>query len=122
MFLQKTHVAPSWIHGLGLFAAEPIKAGEPIRIPSPALTLHWSQDDFLSLPQEDRKVIAHYGYFHKEQSMWHFSAEDIRYVNHSTTPTVGRIVDSDGVYALADMSEWTEITQNYADCEEVRNF
>jgi SET domain-containing protein len=121
MFLKKTYISPSSIHGLGLFAAEPIQAGEQIRMPSSNLTLHWSHEEFELLPEDDRRIISHYGYFHKEHRVRHLSADDSRYINHSATPTI-EVTPDDGVRAIGDIPPGTELTQNYSDFEEIRTF
>jgi len=121
MFYKKVYLAPSDVHGIWLFAGEAIKKWETVWIPSEVFTLHIPQDAYDALPKEDQEVIAHYGYFHKEQKIWHFSAENARYINHSVQPTIGIVVENDWVMALVDIEPGQELTQNYQDFEELRD-
>lgn len=117
MFYFKTKLSESKQHGIGIFADEKIPKGALIWSPSPALSLHFTEDEFNKLPEADRNVISHYGYFHKQFNIWHLAADDSRYVNHSNNPTSTVSEDGWGLAALIDIQPGVEITQNYADFE-----
>jgi SET domain-containing protein len=118
MFHYKTKLKESNNHGIGLFADENIPADVILWNPSPALTLHFSTEEFNSLPESDQKIITHYGYFHKEFNVWHLAADDSRYINHSKNPTVGISPDGWGLKTLIELKSGDEITQNYSDFED----
>lgn len=117
MFYFRTKLKQSPNHGIGIYADEDIPKDALIWNPSPALSLHWSEEEFNNLPEDDKRVIAHYGYFHKEHKIWHLAADDSRYVNHSKTPTSTVSDDSWGLKAITDLKQGDEITQDYNDFE-----
>ncbi|MCA9351834.1 SET domain-containing protein [Patescibacteria group bacterium] len=121
MFLKKTYLEKSNIHGIGLFAGENIQKGEIIWIPSDLFTLHIPEDKFKGLDISDQDIIRHYGYFHKEMNVWHFASDNSRFINHSVNPTIVRTKTGDGVQALVDIVRGDELTQNYSDFEDLRD-
>lgn len=123
MFLKKCILDKSHIHGVGLFANENIKKGEIIWLPSNTLTFHFTESGLASLHPQEQEMVRHYGYFHKDKRIWHLSAEDSRYINHSDTPNIERTTNTDdGVQAIRDIKKGEELTQNYRDFEELRSF
>jgi SET domain-containing protein len=118
MFYFKTTLKESPNHGIGIFADEDIPINTLIWSPSPALSLHYSEEEFEKLSSEDKKVITHYGYFHRKNKVWHLAADDSRYVNHSKNPTSVVTKDGWGLQALTNIKKGEEITQNYLDFEE----
>ncbi len=121
MFLKSYYLGKSEIHGIGIFANEDIKEGEIIWTPSKEFTYHFDEKQLISLPKSDQDMVRHYGYFHKDLRVWHFSAEDSRYINHSKNPTVKRTVVGDGIFAIRDIQIGEELTQDYEDFEELRS-
>ncbi len=121
MFFKQVQLKQSPIHGVGLFAAEHIANGEVVWIPSRPLNWEYTQGQFLSLPPQDREVVRHYGYSHKNKGVWCFSAEDARYINHSENPNVVRN-DKEGVTTLRRIEKGEEILQDYRDFEILRKF
>lgn len=121
MFLKKTYLNKSIIHGIGLFADEDILKGEIIWTPSDIFTLHIDKNDFEELHESDKSMVRHYGYFHKEMGIWHFGSDNSRFINHSKDPTITRTDTGDGVQALRDILKGDELTQNYTDFEELRD-
>jgi len=122
MFLKKTYLDKSDTHGIGLFAGENIQRGEVIWTPSEIFTLHISEKEFEKLNPSDQDTIRHYGYFHKDMKTWHFGSDNSRFINHSLNPTIIRTNKGDGVQALVSISKGSELTQNYRDFEELRDF
>src|SRR3546814_1178092 len=62
MLLVKTYVAPSRIHGLGLFAAERIPRGARIWEFNPVMDRFVSREEFESLPPAARESLRVYAY------------------------------------------------------------
>ena len=110
MLRVPTRLAPSAIHGLGLFAVHPIKAG----------TLVWDFDDPIdqvipvaklpTYPPWVRKYIAVYGY--REDDRIVLCGDDARYFNHSKTPNC-RSGHGTETVALRDIKEGEELTDDY---------
>ncbi len=109
MLLVKTRVAPSAIHGLGLFAAEPIKAGTRI-----ARFVH-GMDCIIRLGSHVvvlfEEFARKYGYHDKDDGFWKIPLDDLRYMNHADTPNTRQEGDSD--FAARDIAAGEEITGDY---------
>jgi SET domain-containing protein len=110
MLRVPTRLGPSAIHGLGLFAVEPIKAG----------ALVWDFDAPIdqSIPVAGldklapwvRKYIAVYGY--REGDHVILCGDDARYFNHSKTPNC-RSGKGTETLALRDIKVGEELTDDY---------
>jgi SET domain-containing protein len=119
MFYYKTKLKESNHHGIGIFADEHIPAETVLWVPSPALSLHYSEDEFNTLSENEKQTISHYGYFHKEFKVWHLAADDSRYINHSKNPNVTVTEDGWGLKTLIDLKLGDEIVQDYNDFEDI---
>lgn len=124
MLLVQTYVAPSPVHGLGLFAAEPIAAGQVVgrfvvgfdSICEPAL--------FATLPAPAQAFLRCYGFPLQELAEllgrpaeglvggWALEVDNMRFCNHSDTPNISA---TGPVYALRDIQVDEEIFQRYYD-------
>ena len=62
MLLVRTRIGPSRIHGIGLFAAEPIAAGTEVWRFTPGFDLDAAPAMLESLTAEQRETVLHYGY------------------------------------------------------------
>ncbi len=62
MMLVPTYVAPSAIHGLGLFAREPIAKGTRLWEFRPGVDIQWPQRAVDALPEVARLHWLHHGY------------------------------------------------------------
>ncbi|MDQ5971222.1 MAG: uncharacterized protein QG566_168 [Patescibacteria group bacterium] len=123
MFLKKCYLDKSPIHGIGLFAGEDIKMGQNIWLPSHQLTFHFNDSELKTLPSQEIRIVKHYGYLHKKTNIWHFCSEDSRYINHSENPnTYLTPENTDGFMAKKDIKKDEELTQDYRDFEELRDF
>lgn len=118
MFLKKTRLATSPIHGIGLFANEPISQGETVYQHSPQFQCELSQESFEALPEDERRTFEHYGYKRKEK--WYLDFDDIRFLNHNDTPNLK--LTSKGITALRDIAVGEELTQDYRDFEDEIRF
>lgn len=96
---RRVYVAPSSIHGQGLFAARPLKAGQLIGIYDGPVTeqegahVLWVEND------DDEGWTGYDG------------ANELRYMNHADMPTAE--MDGLNCYARVDMEAETEITIDY---------
>jgi SET domain-containing protein len=96
---DRVYVADSSIHGLGLFAARPLRAGQLIGVYDGPCADH---DGPHVLWVEDEPGGAWTGYDGRNE---------MRFMNHSTCPNA----EMDGLhcYALRDIATDTEITIDY---------
>src|SRR3546814_18826761 len=91
MLLVKTYVAPSRIHGLGLFAAERIPRGARIWEFNPVMDRFVSREEFESLPPAAREFLRVYAYpWPKGGDTLLFSADNGHFSNRSEERRVGK--------------------------------
>ena len=115
MFLVRTSLRPSRIHGYGVFAEDPIRAGQVVWqfdprvdlcIPVSALT------DFPAAMQEHLRTYA-YTEIHDGVKVMVLCADNAKYVNHSSHPNL--IDNPEGTLETAtrDIPAGEELTCNY---------
>lgn len=115
MMLIKSYVAPSGIHGNGLYAAEDIKKGTKVWEHIDGLEVLIPAASLETMPQTIRDYVECYSYPH-------FSLSDTlvldgdhgRFMNHSDIPNTDFTTPRMG-YATADIPAGTELTCNYRD-------
>jgi SET domain-containing protein len=123
MLLVRTRVAPSAVHGLGLFAADPIRAGAEVWRFTPGFDLDLDPAMLDGQPALSREAMMHYGYVDPRLGRFILCCDDARFINHSDDPNVGPRFDADwhGVdIALRDIAPGEEMTVDYILVEGVR--
>ncbi len=118
MMLVKTRVAPSPIHGLGLFTAEPIPQGTPIWRFEPGFDRTFSPAQFSALPPIVQAHLRWYSYVAKENGHFVLSGDHTGFMNHSPTPNTGaspNLTDTVITTALRNIAAGEELTCNYYD-------
>ncbi len=114
MMLIKSYVAPSGIHGNGLYAAEDIKAGERIWEFMEGLDIRISTATLAMLPETVRQYILWYSYPHEtDRACLEMDGDHCRFMNHSEQPNVD--FSPGRGHALCDIPAGTELTCNYRD-------
>lgn len=109
MLIVKTHVQPSPIAGLGLFAAEPISAGQVWWRYDARIDRTFSADEYDQLPPQTQEWLKTYAYL--QGSNWILCGDHGMFVNHSETPN--SITMGDASIALRDIAVGEEIVENY---------
>lgn len=120
MFLIKRKLAPSTLHGIGVFADEDIPKGAIVYRHTPELDIQLTDEQFRALEQAEQETILHYGYRDKRTGLYRLDHDDIRFVNDSRNPNIGYEEDSGNIIALREIAHGEELTQSYADFEERR--
>lgn len=123
MLLVKTRVDKSPIHGLGLFAVEPIAKCTPIWRFTPGLDLDLDPAIVGSQPVLFREALLHYGYIDPRLNRYILCCDDARFINHSDTPNILSDYSQDryGVdVAARDIVAGEELTINYESVEGFR--
>lgn len=115
MMLVKNYVAASNIHGLGLFAAEPIKKDSLIWLIDERVDRVYSKEEFEALPEMLKTYFRTYGYIEKVDNRYYLEVDNGKYSNHSETPNTYFSKCGLKWYALRDIAEGEEITCNYGD-------
>ena len=111
MLLVYARCAPSNIHGIGLFARQPIAAGTMVWMFNPAIDVRLTQDQIEQLPSPARKQAIHYTFRDEHTGMFVLPGDDDRFTNHSDTPNT-RVKDGNMI-AIVDIQEGDEITCDY---------
>ena len=117
MLLVHTHLAPSAIHGLGVFAAEPIARGSEVWRFTPGFDLDLDPQALEALPDHVREWLMVYGYLDPRLQRFILCCDDARFINHSATPNLRPEFarEPHGVdLALRDIAPGEELTVDYA--------
>ncbi|MGY6627925.1 MAG: SET domain-containing protein [Oceanicaulis sp.] len=117
MLLIDTYVGPSAIEGVGVFAAEFVRAGQPIYRFEPGFDRLISPSDLASMPEPIRRFVDRYTYPHPaDPGLLVLDADNGRHMNHSNEPNTN-FADAVFGYAIRDIAAGEEITCNYAEFE-----
>ncbi len=109
MLLVRTRVAPSPIHGLGLFAAEPIRQGETIARHSCLFDEVFTDEAAREFGPVVYDFIRTYGYRHGED--WVLPSDHLCFMNHATEANT--FDDGGDDIAARDIAAGEEITGDY---------
>lgn len=109
MLLVKTYLDQSPIHGLGVFAAEPIPKGARIWRYVEGFDRSWSPRQFAKLPKEAQEFVAYYGYRVDGEIL--LTVDNDHFINHSDdSNTYWR---AGHIRARRDIAKGEEITNSY---------
>jgi SET domain-containing protein len=126
MLLIKAIVKPSPIHGLGLFADEPIAKGTRIWQFSPGLDLEIGPANFDAFDQRERAFVLFYGFKSKKTGQYHLSFDNVRFINHAEQGNVAVDRSGNGIeyplVAARDIQPGEELVQNYFEFDEAHQF
>lgn len=118
MLLVRTRVAPSTIHGLGVFADEYIAAGQAVWEFAPGIDLVIPPERIADLPAAFRGFLDMYAYPSPEipGGAVVLSCDNAKYLNHAEDPNC----ESSGPLnrALRPIRAGEEITCDYRACVE----
>lgn len=114
MLLIKTFIAPSSIHGIGLFAAQSVTHGTPVWKFDATVDPIFPREHLENAPEPWRTYLRRHCYpnpHNKNEIM--IDGDDCRYMNHSDRPNVDFSRDADHGYALRYIAYGQELTCNY---------
>ncbi len=112
MLLVATTVAPSTIAGLGLFAAEPVAAGQVIWRFEPKFDLLLDIDDVRAAPKPFRAFFDMYCYeAHAFPGRYVLLCDHAKFINHSENPNIAS--EALTTHALCDIAVGDEIVSDY---------
>lgn len=112
MMLVRCRPGPSLIEGIGVFAAEPIAAGQPVWRLEPDLDRLLPVATVNQLPASQREFLGRYAYFDNSRGALILCCDDARFMNHSPTPNVSDVQD-DVCVALRAIASGDELTCDY---------
>jgi SET domain-containing protein len=112
MLLVKTKIGPSKIQGIGLFAAEPIKAGTKVWVFEPKLDISLTKEEVDVFSPVAQEQFYRYAYLDKITKKYLLCGDDARFFNHSETPNCDE-EKYDSTYTIKDIEIDEELTVNY---------
>lgn len=121
MFLVLTRLAQSPIHGLGVFAAEPIARGAQVWRFVKGLDQEFDAGFVATLPEPTREFFSHFGYLDREVRRIILCFDNARFVNHAAPANLvtDYTLDPYGLdVAAQDIAAGEELTMDYASFEE----
>jgi len=114
MLLVKTYLAPSKIHGIGLFAAEFIPKSTPTWRFQEGFDLAIGKEDMKKLSEPSKEQFQNYAYLNQQTGKYVLCFDDSRFMNHSSDPnTKSSPSDNDEDVAVRDIQKGEEITTDY---------
>lgn len=116
MLLVKTKLGASGVHGIGLFADEFIPKGTITWRYNPIFDVGFTEEQISTLSEDARERFFDHSYLDKTQNKYILCGDDLRFINHSTTPNITSTPDYD--IAARDIIPGEELFCNYNDYEE----
>ncbi len=113
MLLVKTYLAPSSIHGMGLYAAEDIEEGAVIWRHDPVFDIGFKKEQLDALSELQKKSIKNYLFYVKPQDLYVLCADDARFINHSENPCMTNGENKDESVATRHIVKGEELTDDY---------
>jgi uncharacterized protein len=113
MLNVKTELRISPLHGLGVYAAEPIQKSQVVVRYHRDFDITFTPEQFQQLPAAFQEAVEYYGYLDSESGIQMYNVDNGRFINHSDEPNLkmGHRV----MTALRDIAPGEEITANYKD-------
>ncbi|OGN05396.1 MAG: hypothetical protein A2831_01510 [Candidatus Yanofskybacteria bacterium RIFCSPHIGHO2_01_FULL_44_17] len=113
MLLVKTKIGPSKIHGIGLFADQPIAKGAVVWKFIENFDLEITKTTLNTLPIQARDNILTYAYLNKDGN-YVLCSDDARFFNPQDSPNVTAPQDDSAPnIAIRNIVSGEELTQNY---------
>jgi SET domain-containing protein len=116
MILVPNRVAPSAIHGCGLFAVEMIPAGTPIWRFEPGFDHEFTPQQWAALPEPARGHTRHFCFVRRGDLHVILSGDHACFINHAAAPNTGAPrapLEPFATVACRDIPAGEEITCDY---------
>jgi uncharacterized protein len=115
MLLIKTYLAPSKIHGIGLFAAADTPADTKICAIHPSVDRVYTKDELMGIRSEiAREQLQRYAGVSADGEQYVICGDDARFINHSTDPNCAFPPELKTLlFALRPIRKDEELTINY---------
>ncbi|MFM7102426.1 MAG: SET domain-containing protein [Verrucomicrobiota bacterium] len=116
MILIPVRVAPSRIHGLGLFAVGPLPRGTPVWRWVPGFDQSFSAERFAALPAVAQAHLKWFAYVDRDSGCRILSGDHACFMNHDPSPNTGLPAGSAAsgtTVALRDLAAGEELTCDY---------
>jgi hypothetical protein len=115
MFIVRTYVGPSAIHGMGCFAGEDLAARQPIWQFARGLDLIVPFDQIAAAPKAFRDYMEMYAYISPQvDGGMVLSCDHAKFLNHSDNPNTD--IEGETTFARRPIKTGEEITCDYRIC------
>ena len=111
MLFVPVYIAASKVHGLGCFAAQPIRAGSLVSKWTPGWDASFSIRDVEMLPPLAKAFVDNFGWV--QDDTWFVSLDNSRYINHSLERPNLRVASGGGMEASRNIEAGEELLENY---------
>ena len=111
MLRVKAYIAPSGIHGIGLFAGESISKGSVIWEFNSPIDQRFKPEDVARMTPAMKTFLSRYAYC--ERGTLVLCGDHARFMNHSPEPSCGNDSTRQYTLALRDIREGEELTYDY---------
>jgi SET domain-containing protein len=116
MLLVKTRIAPSAIHGIGIFADEFIPKGTIIWEFTHGFDVYLTAEEIQTLPAPAQAQMLKYCHREVDNAKYVLCADDARFFNHSDEPNTVDLPGLEGpTIAARDIGIGEELTGDYWD-------
>lgn len=111
MLKVKTILKCSEIHGIGVFADEPIAKGRMVIRDDSDLDIFIPEKVLNKLPVPMKESIIYYGTYNKKKAYYSYCIDNEKFMNHSDNANIrsGRNV----MFAVRDIKKGEELTVDY---------
>jgi SET domain-containing protein len=113
MLLVRTYLAPSPLHGIGIFASDDIPQGTLMWRLDPKVDTLFTDHELENLSAATRECLDEYIYQLPGFPFWILDGDHARHFNHSRTPTMRKHDTPFESYALRDIKKGEELTCDY---------
>jgi len=114
MLIFPTYLAPSPLHGLGVFAGERIDAGRVVSRFMPPFDVQFPAELLPALTPVEQAYLRHFAYRSKFTRLYVLTGDNDRYMNHSDQPNVSMNPDGTATnVALRNIAAGEELTCDY---------
>ena len=114
MMMVETELKPSSIHGIGVFLAEPVAAGQLIWRFDSRVDRIFSDAELRDMPERLQSYLRTYSTLHDDLKLWVLCGDNGRHFNHSDMPNTRSlgVAFGDDVAAV-QLPAGTELTSDY---------
>ncbi len=120
MFLVKTKLGQSKIHGIGVFADQDIPQGTTVQKFVEGIDLEIAPEIVGSLPEFLKQNLLHYAYKDRVTGKYFLNSDDARFLNSSDTPNlIGDESNKEADMAARDIERGEELTVDYRDFDDL---
>jgi len=116
MLRVKAYIAPSGIHGMGLFAGEPIAKGSVVWGFDPPVDQRFKPEQLRDMSGEMKLFLSRYAY--SDRGTLVLCGDHARFMNHSSEANCGNDPTRQYTLALRDIAQGEELTDNYSTMED----